>query len=173
VDATYAEYSERGLAAFEVVLKIWRLSYERLDDKSLVVPAKGSYPLVLTTVRVINEQTIIDTLYPFMAPVQRRLRTIELAARLNNRLDVGALTSDPDDGELGFRTGLPIQAMQVTVAMAAQALEQHWAAANRVMPGVAALVFTDLSVSAAIAQLEGTYPIDDVVRNATQQLDAR
>jgi hypothetical protein len=171
VDEYYAEHGERDLAAFITILSNWRLSYEKLDDRTLLVPAEGPHSLLLTTIQVAGKQTTLDTLFPFKAPAERRSRAIELAARLNWRLSAGALTPNPDDGDLGFRTCLTIRAEHITVSLAAEALKQHWAAANRVVSGLAVVVFTDLSLAVAIEQNEGTSPIAEVIQDAVRRLD--
>lgn len=171
MDENDAEHGHRDLAAFAAVLSHWRLSFEMIDDRTLLVPAEGPYSLLLTTIQVADKQTTLETLFPFKAPFERRSRVIALAAQLNWQLSAGALTPNPHDGDVLFRTCLPIRAEHITAALAAEALKQHWTAANRTVPGLAVVVFTDLSLAVAIEQNEGTSPIDEVIQNAVRGLD--
>ncbi len=172
MEHTNNQHDELGLAAFMGALEERGLTFEHLDDSAIVVAIEEPYPLVTTTIQAFDRRAVFDTIYPFKAPAQQRSRTMELVVRLNCRTDVGALTLDPEDGELGFRTWLPISGEYLTVHNASSALREHWAEANRLLPAIAVVVFTDLSLVSAIAQSKGTTPLDEVVRLAIRRLDA-
>jgi hypothetical protein len=165
-------FSDQLLQALEAYCAERGWTSERIDDRAMAIPIDAEHGRLLCMVEVKASCWVCESLYAISVPRAKRPLAAELAARANLRTDVGALSVELDDGEIGFRTGLPFPHGRPDPAVIGELLEQHLDAADRWLPAVAAVVCLDYTPRAAIGQCVSFCTVAAAVADANDRLRA-
>ena len=95
---------------------------------------------------------VFVSLLPLHAPPARRVACAELFARINVRLGLGHFDIDFQDGELGYRTAVPVSKRgRLSSDLAEHVLHGHQVVVDRFIPAVSAVLFAGMSPEKALA----------------------
>ena len=101
---------------------------------------------------------VFVSMIPLNAPVARRVACAELLARINVRLGLGHFEIDFNDGELGYRTVVPVAKRgRLSGDLIEHVLLGHHTIVDRFIPTISAVLFSGLSPEKALA-LPGKSP---------------
>ncbi len=95
-------------------------SHHQSDDKSAIqinITGKNGRWVCMAVADVEGESVAFISLFPSRALPQKQAACAELLMRINFGLKHGAFEMDFEDGEIRFRTALPIAPAEVTPAM--------------------------------------------------------
>ena len=95
---------------------------------------------------------VLVSLLPLSAPAARRNACALLLARINGGLGLGHFEIDFDDGELGYRTVVPVPKKgRLSRDLMEDVLHGHYTIVNRFIPAISAVLFAGLSPERALA----------------------
>lgn len=95
---------------------------------------------------------VFVSLLPIHAPPARRVACAELFARINARLGFGHFDLDFSDGQLGFRTSVPISKRgRLQRDLAEHVLQGHHVLVDQFIPAISAVLFAGVSPLKALA----------------------
>ena len=97
---------------------------------------------------------VIYCVYPMNVPPAQRARVCEVLARMNYGLQWGACEMDMRDGELRFRTALPLVDSVLVPSQLQTAVAMCVATADRYYPAFVAVIEGAMEPGAAIAAVE-------------------
>ena len=124
---------------------------EWLGSDSFVVGVDLPTGCYLCTASAWHGLLVYEIAFPFHAPPNRRAAVANFVLRANFRVRFGALDLDVDGGELRLRSTLVYSADNDPVSdTLAELVATRHAAAERWLPGLAAVAFADMSPIAAL-----------------------
>lgn len=107
---------------------------------------------------------VFVSLLPLSAPRARRVACAELFARINVKLGLGHFDIDFKDGELGYRTAVPVSKRgRLPRDLAEHVLHGHQIIVDRFIPAISALLFAGLPPERALAR-----PMEQPVGSTSQ-----
>lgn len=94
---------------------------------------------------------VFVSLLPIHAPPARRVECAELFARINARLGLGHFDIDFSDGQLGYRTSVPISKRgRLQRDLVEQVLHGHHIAVDRFIPMISTVLFAGVTPEKAL-----------------------
>jgi hypothetical protein len=147
-----------------------QLPFERMGDNVVVFSVEEPNGDLLSVADANRQRFILQTLYPFLVPRQKRRAMCTFTARASYKVEIGALTFDEADGEIGFRTGIQGDVAELGAGFLAAVIEHHLLIATQWLPGVAAVCFNDVSPVAALQLCSGLSAVTDVIEHAIDGL---
>jgi hypothetical protein len=98
---------------------------------------------------------VFVSLIPVKAPEARRPGCAELLCRINARLGLGHFDLDFNDGELAFRTVVPVAKRgRLSADLIGHIFQGHNVVVDRFIPAITSVVFSGQSPEKALALLE-------------------
>lgn len=98
---------------------------------------------------------VFVSLVPIKAPEARRPACAELLCRINSQLGLGHFDFDFNDGEIIFRTVVPLPKRgRPTADLIEHVIEGHSIVVYRFVPAISSVLFSDLPPGKALALLE-------------------
>ena len=98
---------------------------------------------------------VFVSLIPIKAPEARRVACAEVLCRINARLGLGHFDMDFNDGELVFRTVVPLAKRgRLSADLIEHLLQGHTVVVDRFIPAITSVVFSGQSPKKALALLE-------------------
>jgi hypothetical protein len=152
----------------------WR-ALEWGDGATLVVPIDLPNGRVRCLANVTHQRFLFHSFYPFTAPTAKRMLVAEFVVRANYHIADsvdGVLDFDLSDGEIGFKTRVTCEGSAPSPTLVATVVRAHLDMADRLLPGVAAVCFTDIMPRAAVEQCVRINSLAAVAARANQLLEA-
>jgi hypothetical protein len=102
-----------------------------------------------------EQQFIFLSVYPFNAPPEKRMAMAEFVTRANYGLSIGNFEMDFADGEIRFRTSIDVEHAKLTAGLLESLVAANLTVTDVYLPGLLAVLSSDVSPAAAIAKIEG------------------
>lgn len=148
----------------------WR--FDITDDMRLLIHLRLSYGASLCVASVQSGTFLFRSHFPFDIPETKRLLMAEFAARVNCQSPYGMLYFDPANGMVGVSTSIPLETGHLYSALVDLVVCRNLAAAERWLPGIAAVCFSDVSPKAAMVRCQPHDLIAAVVEEAIDRLNS-
>lgn len=130
-DIRFEEFPEHGVARFGVSLESLRL------EVLMIAPPN-------------SDHLIVRTKLPNHVPQDKRPRVVELITRANLMFRVGCLTMDHSDGEIGYRTAVDVEGMQLNSTILRNLLHAALAGIQQFHEAIMKLIYSDADVEQCI-----------------------
>jgi hypothetical protein len=112
-------------------------------------------------VREAEQQVVVYSECPLVAPQPRRAEVMEFVTRANFGLVIGNLELDLDDGELRYKTSLDVKGDRLSPALLRQLVWDNLAATDKYLPGLRAVIESGASAVQALARVESDHSTDN------------
>jgi hypothetical protein len=114
--------------------------------------------------REAAEQFVFYSIYPDVAPEDKRLAIAELLTRANYGLIIGNFEMDFDDGEIRYKTSIDVEGDFLTSDLIKQLVYANVTAMDHYFPSIQTVTEGQRSPTEAIAQIEAQFPERDNIR---------
>jgi hypothetical protein len=104
------------------------------------------------------EQFVFYSVLPVNVPPNRLAAAAEFITRANHDMIIGNFEMDYDDGEIRFKTSIDVEGDELTFDLIKQVVYNNVTTMDHYLPGVMALIYTDISPLEAIKKIEGSPP---------------
>jgi hypothetical protein len=101
-----------------------------------------------------NECFICSSVFPVLAPEERRVAVAELLARINWALIIGNFELDFSDGEVRYKTSAFVRADKLTPATARDLCFTNFSSLNRYWQAILAVSHAGKSAEEALSEME-------------------
>ncbi|MBW4659722.1 MAG: YbjN domain-containing protein [Drouetiella hepatica Uher 2000/2452] len=101
-----------------------------------------------------QEQFVFYSIYPDIAPEDKRLTMAEFLTRANYGLIIGNFEMDFDDGEIRYKTSIDVEGDLLTTDLIKQLVYANIMMMDHYLPGIQAVMDSRLSAAEAISQIE-------------------
>ncbi len=102
-----------------------------------------------------EEQLCFYSISPDKVPEEQRSAIAELLTRANFGLSIGNFEFDFEDGEIRFKTSIDVEGDRLSQALIKHLVYTNVITMDKYVPGIAAVMYANISPEAAIAQIEG------------------
>lgn len=128
------------------------------EGETLAIPVRGLNGRWLCYVHVLTEtaQLACHSICPLAAAADKRPALAEFLTRANFGLVIGNFELDFDDGEVRFKTSVDLDGLDPSPPLVRSLVVANVAAMDRYLPGIVAVIGTDIAPAAAIAMTEAT-----------------
>lgn len=102
-----------------------------------------------------EEQLCFYSISPDKTPEEKRSSMAEFLTRANFGLSIGNFEFDFEDGEIRFKTSIDVEDDRLSQPLIKHLVYTNVVTMDKYVPGIAAIMYADISPIAAIAQIEG------------------
>lgn len=106
-----------------------------------------------------QQQFIFYSLCPIAAPEEKRQSIAHFLTRANYGMTIGNFELDFTDGEIRYKTSIDVEGDRLTSALIKRLVYTNVMMMDEYLPGIKAVIETDLSPEAAIQAIEQPTPI--------------
>lgn len=134
------------------------IKYQRVPDRTVLVMSMTGKSAAYEVYAIENEQQEQLSFYavcPNRVPEESRGKIAEFITRANYGLKNGNFEMDYSDGEVRYKTFIDIEGGTLTPKMIENLLFANIATVDRYYPGIAKVLYADVSPEAAVEQIEG------------------
>jgi hypothetical protein len=146
--------------------------YQVVSEHALMFRMDLPATELVCTADATTQQFTFQTFYPITVPALKRRLMEDFVVRANEQAEIGNLTLDPDGGVIGFRSSAAIDVSVFGADLVSSVIERHLEAAPLWLPGIAGVCFLGMSSQAALAHCGGLWPVEEVMRQASERLSA-
>ena len=112
---------------------------------------KTSVFLALVFIDEENRKLQVETIIPLRVPKNKRNKIMELMVRINNNLLLGNFELDIDTGLISYKTSITLGQCDLHPDLVRPLFFANWAAADKYLPAIAAVIFKDVDPLRAIS----------------------
>jgi hypothetical protein len=103
-------------------------------------------------------QCAFYSVLPVSVPPEKMPAAAEFITRANSGMMIGNFEMNYDDGEVRYKTSIDVRGDKLTFALIKQMVYANCGTMGRYLPGLMAVIFTDISPLDAIAKVENSRP---------------
>ena len=103
-----------------------------------------------------HEQLIFYSICPALVPEEKKTAMMEFISRANYGLTIGNFEMSFPEGEVRFKTSIDVEGEELTPGLIRNLIQANIAIMDRYLPGIMAVIHTDISPAEAIAEVEGS-----------------
>ena len=156
---------ETGLAFFARHLDEQKWQYHRVGDGPTLVSGFNGEDALWDFNLCARQKgdglflLAVNSFIPNKARPERRAACTELLSRINLELSLGCFETNPDDGEIRFRTSIVLPAADITAGVVEQLLRSNLAIVNQRLRQIMAVLYSNTTPADALKpQDEKTEP---------------
>ncbi len=134
------------------------IKYQRVPDRTVLVMSMTGKSAAYDVYAIENEdqqQLSFYSVCPNRVPDDFRHKIVEFITRANYGLKNGNFEMDFSDGEVRYKTFIDIEGGTLAQKMIENLLFANIATVDRYYPGIAKVLYGDVSPETAIEQIEG------------------
>lgn len=126
-------------------------------DDVLRLPFQGAAGqwMCFAQAREAHTQFVFYSVYPALAPANRRAAMAELLTRANFGLVLGNFELDYEDGEVRFKTSVDVEGTSLTPPLIQACVYANVTMMDQYLPALTALLVEGLAPADALARVEG------------------
>ncbi len=147
---------------FEAVINFlkedeWSFSQIQIEKEPVLVlefEGESGQWMCYATVKEDQEQIIFYSELPVKAPNNKWQRVVEFLTRANYGLTIGNFEMDLDSGKILYKTSIDIEGNGPNSALIKSLVYANISTTDKYLPGIMSVIYTDVSPTEAIAQIE-------------------
>jgi hypothetical protein len=97
-----------------------------------------------------DEYLLFLSLFPYKAPPSRRVACVELLGRINFALTHGCFEMDFDDGEIRFRTSIPLLSAEISPELVEHIVFSNLCTFDRFFGAIMKVIYADIAPKSAL-----------------------
>ena len=101
-----------------------------------------------------RQEFVFYSLCPVNVPEEKKIAMAEFLTRANYGLPLGNFEMDFDSGEIHYKTGIDVEGDRLSIPLVQQVVYSNVMMMDLYLPGIMAILYSQISPSEAIAQIE-------------------